>query len=219
MKRMITKSLGLLALVGAMTAYSSSKAEAALSLNLCTTEFCVGGTTIIVTDGGAGDANPADGAITYIGGFAGFSAASVNSAFGVPEIGTPGAPQLDLHFSASGAGDGFLYAVQGPYGAPDPGKYSLSFGGTTTGSVSVQGIVGDSFADAQTVGPFTGDFSGSMALTHPAPYTQVIGVHIVQGAGGISTGDLHLVPVPEPLSLSLLGLGLAGVAMRRRQRA
>ena len=219
MKRMITKSLALLALVGAMTAYSSAKAEAALSLQLCTAEFCVGGTTISVTDGGAGDANPAAGAITYVGGFAGFSAASVNSAFGVPEIGTAAAPQLDLHFSASGAGNGYMYAVQGPYGAPDPGKYALSFGGTTTGSVTVTGIVGDAFSDALSAGPFSGEFSGSLALTHPAPYTQVIGVHIVQSAGGISTGDLHLVPVPEPLSLSLLGLGLAGVAMRRRQRA
>jgi hypothetical protein len=217
MKRMITKSLALLALVGAMTAYSSGKAEAALSLNLCTVEFCTSGTTIVVTDGGAGDANPEVGAITYVGGFAGFSAASVNSAFGVPEIGTADAPQLDLHFSATGAGEGFLYAVQGPYGAPDPGKYALNFGGTTTGTVSVTGIVGDSLSDAQTVGPFSGPFSGSMLLTHPAPYTQVIGVHITQGAGGASTGDLHLVPVPEPLSLSLLGLGLAGAAMRRRR--
>jgi len=217
MKRMITKSLALLALVGAMTAYSSAKAEASLSLLLCTVEFCAGGTTITIDDQSGDDLNVQNGAITYIGGFAGFDSFSINSAVGVPAIGTADQPQLDLHFSAFGSGDGWIYAYQGPFGAPDPGTYQLNFGGTSTGSVWVQGIVGDSPADAQTAGPFSGFFSGSMSLTHPAPYTQVIGVHIVQGEGGASTGDLHLVPVPEPLSLSLLGLGLAGVAIRRRR--
>ena len=216
MKRFITKSLVLVALVGAMTAYSSSKAEAALQLFLCTAEFCNGGTTITVNDNLAGDLDPTVGIIAWSGSFAGFST-SIDAAFGVPNVGTNSNPELDLLFSALGAGDGYIYAQQGDFNVPNPPSFNLNYGGTSTGSVWVQGIVG-LFGDPwTTVGPFSGPFSGSLALSNDSvPYFQAIGVHIVQGAGGITTGDLHLVP--EPITLSLLGLGLAGVAARRRRQ-
>ena len=216
MKRIITKSLVLVALVGAMTAYSSSKAEAALQLFLCTAEFCNGGTVVQVDDNLAGDTDATVGIIAWSGSFAGFSA-SIDAAFGVPNIGTNTNPELDLLFSALGAGNGYIYAQQGDFSVPNPPSFSLNYGGTTSGQVWVQGIVGVGGDPWTTVGPFSGPFSGSLALSNDSvPYYQAIGVHIVQGQGGITTGDLHLVP--EPITLSLLGLGLAGVAANRRRR-
>jgi len=218
MNRFFTKSIALIALVAGITAISTSKAEAALSLFLCNVEFCAGGSVVQVNDGDATDVNGGVGAITYIGGFGGFSAFSVNSAIGIPIIGSDASPQTDLHFSAFGAGEGFIYAQQGPFNAPaspDPGSFTLNYGGTSTGQVWVQGVVGLAGDPFTTVGPFSGNFSGSLNLSGAAPYFQAIGVHIKQ-AGGATTGDLHLIP--EPVSLTLLGLGLAGVAARRKRQ-
>jgi len=216
MNRFISKGLVLVALVGAMTTFTTNKAEAALSLHLCTVEFCASGVNTVIFDGDGNDVNAGAGAITFIGSFAGFSSFSVNSAFGLPAIGTATSPQLDLHFSAFGAGDGFIYATQGPFAVPDPAAFTLSYGGTTTGQVWVQGIVGIGGDPWTTVGPFSGAFSGALGLSNDGEYFQAIGVHVIQGEGGASTGDLHLIP--EPVTLSLLGLGLAGVAARRRRQ-
>jgi len=216
MKRFITKGLVLVALVGAMTTFTTSKAEAALQLFLCTAEFCNGGSVTLIDDNVGGDINPTAGVINWSGAFDGFTL-SIDAAFGVPFLGSNTNPELDLLFSVVGSGNGYIYTQQGGFSLPDPSSFSLNYGGTTTGQTWVQGIVGVGGDPWTTVGPFTGAFSGSFGLGNDGFYYQAIGVHIVQsGANAITTGDLHLVP--EPVTLSLLGLGLAGVAARRRRQ-
>lgn len=217
MNRFFTKSIALIAMVGAFTLVPAAKSEAALQLFLCDVQFCAGGTVITVNDDGAGDLqNATEGVILWSGTFGGFTL-SIDTAFGVPFVGTSTNPQLDLNFSASGAGDGWIYAQQGDFNQPNPPSFTVNFGGTTTGSATVEAIVGV-FGDPWTiVGPFGGPFSGSFGVGNDSvPYFQAIGIHIVQGAGGLTTGDIHMIP--EPLTLSLLGLGLAGFAARRRRR-
>jgi len=224
MNRFFTKSIALVAMVGAFTLVPATKSEAALRLFLCSMELCQGGTNITVTDGGAGDVNGGAGAITYIGGFAGFSAVSVNSAFGIPVIGDANNPQLDLFFSVSGAGDGYIYADQLPLNAPDPASFTVNYSFTTTGSVEVSALAG--FTDLNlpnggwtVIGPFgPGPFAGSFGVGPTGvPYAQGLGVHVIQAAGGLTTGDIHMIP--EPATLALFGVGLAGLAARRRKAA
>jgi hypothetical protein len=215
MNRFITPGLVLVALVGAMTTVTTSKAEAALQLFLCTAEFCNGGSVTTIDDNGAGDTNATAGVVNWSGAFDGFTL-SIDAAFGVPFLGTGTSPQLDLLFSAFGAGNGYIYAQQGEFTLPQPATFGLKYGGTTTGHTWVQAIIGHACDPWTTVGPFTGAFSGTVGVSNVGPYYQAIGVHIVQGEGGATTGDLHLVP--EPVTLSLLGLGLAGVAARRRRQ-
>src|SRR5215207_4183055 len=61
MKRMITKSLALVALVGAITAFSTSKAEAALTLTICDALDCSGDVAVVVD----GVGNALNGRATY----------------------------------------------------------------------------------------------------------------------------------------------------------
>src|ERR1043165_1553588 len=63
MNRFFTKSLALVALVGAFTLSAATKSEAAISLRLDDGL----GNTVTITDGGLGDSNALAGAITWIG--------------------------------------------------------------------------------------------------------------------------------------------------------
>src|ERR1041384_8265621 len=67
MNRLITKSLALVALVGAFTVFSAAKSEAALTAYICNDAACLGGDDLIVADNGAGDSfpfNTVDGVIS-----------------------------------------------------------------------------------------------------------------------------------------------------------
>lgn len=227
MKRLLsavlTATMALAFVVGA-----STKADASFVLDICSVQFCSGGTVIIVGDNLAGDLNPIAGRITaFEGGVGGFNAFDVESALTYPAVGSPANPQLDITYQASGTGSVWLYAFADGYtgvGGVTLKNNGNTTGGTATSLLSLYGgnsnVLGDISHLIISLAGFNGATSGPFTPT-ANPYSLVLELHLTQtGTGALTTGDAN-ASIPEPTSMAVFGLGMlgAGIAARRRRRA
>jgi hypothetical protein len=213
----------------------STPANAVFVARICNDLQCLGGDDVIVQDNSAGDSIGMAGAISFSTSAFGYTL-EVNTSQSKPVIGSATAPQLDLAFVVTGVGAGsvFLYASDTDF--LTGGQATLTLGGTSSGSGSVQGRAwgGTSNTEFQfsganllsSLGPFTtASFSASASnLFAPAvsPYSLTIGTTVSRTTAGTSTGNLNLqvsaIPEPSTWASILMGAALVGFVVRRRRR-
>jgi hypothetical protein len=187
---------------------------------------------VTVTDGsvvvGAVDANPAVGAVTWVGSV-GVWTINVDTGVTMPAIGGPWNPALDLHFLDVSSVPATLTLTFSEGGFMQPGVAAAWIGGTTQGTVLYQtfwtgggplttlGAYGPALPPGT---PF--DYSGSQAggTVGPGPYslTQVITITHTAVGNLTTSGDAFLRVPDNGTSIALLGAGITLLALFSRVR-
>ena len=183
-----------------------------------------GSNTVTILDNGAGDLNPALGAVTFLGSVGIFDL-NVSTGLTKPAQGSAAAPQIDLNSIDTSTGAGTLTITFSEDGFTGfPGTFHDHFGGTQTNGSIVNTVLQNGML-LVTNGPFsTASFAGdaSGALTGGAPYSLTQSVALTFSGPGMKSFDAGgNVAVPDGgMTVTLLGLGLAGLAGvgRLRQR-
>jgi hypothetical protein len=201
-------------------------------------------TSVTITDNGVGDANPSIGAVAYLplaNTFAGWTVI-LSSGITKPILGSVTNPQLDLNWQitreSASAGNLSVYFSENGFNLAGPSQFQNSSGGTLGDSGATTALISTYYNGANGafdvnnlgtqltthlfVGP--GAFAGNDAGAAPADPSVAftIGLVVNQGAGTVSSGDIHLrlTSVPEGGSMvTFLGtalLALGAFAARRK---
>lgn len=189
-----------------------------------------GFSTIAITDGGAGDANSAAGAITWTGSIGVWS---TNSITGItkPVLGFSETPILNLSFSDTSIAAGTLTIMFSDtgYTSPAGGWTSQTFTGITSGSVGYD-VFGASSGAARnqpfdttrllsSIAPRTGTFAvtaGSSYIQTSIPFSLTQVVTLSHAGAGFTTGNAFLRIPDGGSSIILLCAGLAGLGLISR---
>jgi PEP-CTERM motif-containing protein len=228
---MRTVSLARLLLASAFAVGAVAAANALPVLRLTTS----GGATATISDGGAGDANAATGAVTFVNGLGSDWFVNVTTGLSKPVLGAANSPELDINSinvsAMPGAGWLDIELTDIDFTPTTGALFLAAIGGTTAGSVSYQtyfdsgntefartsaltsiGGIGPAFA-ATTYGVLSSAVTYSLTLVVRITHT---------GSPTIQSSSFDaLLKVPEPGTLLLLGSGMlafAIVARRRRGR-
>lgn len=218
-------------------AHATAASAAPITLQLVS-----GASVVTVTDGGVGDADPTDGAVTYIGSVGSWSL-NVSSGFGYDVLGPATMALSSVSVAPAGAAapltvwltqtdlttavSGFLMEFHGTGANLASALYS-AYADDSNAAFGLSQLIG-------TLGPFTpppsfsGSTSGLVSVTGPYSLTQVFTITggrsghptTYNGDGqltGIPSTDVHPEQVPEPASLTLFGGGLGTIAMWLRRR-
>lgn len=197
-------------------------AQATLALRLSD-----GTSTVTIVDGGIGDLNAADGAITFVGGIGGFSI-NVSTALGDALTSYMGI-HMDSINNSFGVGTLQIAMTETglSFGTAGPTGILTQFGGVAGGTVSGRTYVddantafgmGDVVFDSGTLGAGAFARTGwdTTSLTDPFSMTMVVNITHLQGA----TTSFNIESrVPTPGTLALLGAALLGFGATARKRA
>lgn len=220
MKRMVYAAMFVL-LAGSMVVPQPASALR-LSLNAGG-----GAVEIDLTDNGAGDANGALDAITFIGSVSNWR---INVATGI-NIGSSTQPRLDLNsvnVSDGGGGTMQLMLTETGFTTPPAFSFLAAIGGTASNRVQYQtywDAGNNAFATTTPLtssgllgpGAFADTRGGLGGGVGPFSVTQVVTITHLSGNNVTSWFDAEISTVPEPASMLLLGSGLLGLGLWGRK--
>jgi hypothetical protein len=178
------------------------------------------GTTIAISDGGAGDISSVEGVIVFMGSINGWFV-NVTTGITKPAQGSAASPQMDLaslNVSSKAAGSITIKFADDDFGPLAAGTFAAMIGGVTSGSVEYDTYLSGNLLTSQ--GPFTGGSFSGMALSGSVPigstYSLMESVTITHKVAGVSSlgAKLEIVhQVPEPALIILLGIALSSVSL------
>ncbi len=182
-----------------------------------------GGATVVVNDGGLGDANGAAGAVTWVGSIGVFSI-NVDTGLTKPVLGSATSPHMDLNFVTAATAAGTLTLTFEDNNFTYIGAFLDQIGGTLTapGGSSIIDYVLKNGNQVTALGPFSpGAFSGSTTAGISLVPGDVLALRLVinmTGAGNAS-GDKEGQSVPDGgTTVLLLGAALSGLGLISRSR-
>ena len=207
----------------------AGEARAVLTLNLSTD-----GSSVTISDNGAGDLNPLLGAVTFSGPL-GVFVVNVTTGVSYPLLGSPTTPEMSLsslNLTSTSGGTLTVSLSQVNFATSGQVTFLANLGGAAVTDGPAASISYDTFLGSNnqlfststpltgidvTGGAFSGSDTATVNTTANYSLTQVATFNLPGASDLISV--TAALQVPEPATLLLLGLALAGLGFYSRLRS